>query len=440
MLPERTSVLIVGAGPAGLAAAISLFHHGCKDIVIVDAVERTPDTSRAMAIHAATLEALESIGCADKLVELGIKGETLNIWNRTARFFTLDVSVLSQYTKYPYVLLLPQNKTEDVLEEHLKGLGISVQRPYKAVGIKGDVDELGNTEVLFESGEIIKAQYTIGADGSRSAIRQLSGIGFADPDGLPVDESLAQIVLADVTFSKECPTLPTNNVIATIHGGAFFLLIPLQKWRTDISNTESQDAIYRIGFNVPAALGPPPSKPSLEYLQDHLNSQGPLNLSSDPTVNPNPISITKSLWATRFRTHAAIADKFVFRLHARDETFGGHIILIGDAAHIHSPAGGQGMNLGIRDAIALGSALVAHMNQTNSPDTSGSGNPLEVHGETRRKSALSVIRLTKRIMGVVTTLGTTSVVDLPYWILRTLGAIPAVRRMIAWQVSGLGNR
>jgi len=99
MLPERTLVLIVGAGPAGLAAAASLFHHGCKDIVIVDAVERTPDTSRAMAIHAATLEvrkcfkyvvcnslifsfkALETISCADKLVELGIKGETLNVWN-----------------------------------------------------------------------------------------------------------------------------------------------------------------------------------------------------------------------------------------------------------------------------------------------------------------------------------------------------------------------
>jgi len=439
MLPERTSVLIVGAGPAGIAAAASLFHHGCKDIVIVDAVERTPDTSRAMAIHAATLEALETIGCADKLIELGIKSETLNVWNRTGKFFTLDVSVLAQYTKYPYVLLLPQNKTEDVLEEHLKGLGINVQRPYKATGIKGDVDELGSTEVLFESGEVIKAQYVIGADGARSAIRQLSGIGFADPDGLPVDESLAQIVLADVTFSNDNPTLPTNNVMATIHEGAFFLLIPLQKWRTDNSNAESQDAIYRIGFNVPAALGPPPPKPSLEYLQEHLDMHAPLNLSSDPTVNPNPICITKSLWVTRFRTHAAIADKFVFRLHARDDTLGGYAALIGDAAHIHSPAGGQGMNLGIRDAIAFGSALVAHMNQKTPLDTSGS-NPLQVYGQSRRKSALSVIRLTKRIMGAVSTLGTTRVVDVPYWILRLLGVVPAVKRMIAWQVSGLGNR
>lgn len=367
--------------------------------------------------------------------------------------------MLAQYTKYPYVLLLPQNKTEDVLEEHLKGLGIDVQRPYKAIGIKGDVDELGATEVLFESGEVIKAQYVIGADGARSAvssisssflsispltlfnsqIRQLCGIGFADPDGLPVDESLAQIVLADVTLSNDNPTLPKNNVIATINEGAFFLLIPLQKWRTNNSSAESQDAIYRIGFNVPAALGPPPPKPSIEYLQERLDTLAPLNLSSDSTVNPNPVHITKSLWATRFRTHAAIADKFVFRLHTRDDTLGGYVTLIGDAAHIHSPAGGQGMNLGIRDAIAFGSALVAHMNQKTPLDTPSS-HPLQVYEQTRRTSALSVIRLTKRIMAAISTLGTTSVVDVPYWLLRLLSVVPAVKRMIAWQVSGLGNR
>lgn len=189
MLPEQTSILIVGAGPTGLSAAISLFNQGCKDILIVDAAERSPDTSRAMAIHAATLEvglssyhrwiwltlllwqALETIGCADKLVELGIKAESFNVWDRKAPIFTFSIhEPLSSYTKYSYVLLLSQSKTEEVLEEHLKGLGIEVQRPYKAVGIQGDVDEFGNTQVLFESGEVVKAQYVIGADGARSAV------------------------------------------------------------------------------------------------------------------------------------------------------------------------------------------------------------------------------------------------------------------------------
>ena len=245
-------------------------------------------------------------------------------------------------------------------------------------------------------------------------------------------------MLADITLSNDDPSLPTNNVMATIHEGAFFLLIPLQKWRTDNSNAESQDAIYRIGFNVPTALGPPPSNPSLEYLQEHLDSHAPLGLSSDPTVNPNPVRITKSLWAMRFRTHAAIADKFVFRLHARDDTFGGYIALIGDAAHIHSPAGGQGTNLGIRDAIAFGPALAVHMNQ-KTPLVTSDSNSLQLYEQTRRTSALSVIRLTKRIMGAVSTLDTTRAGDVPYWILRLLSVVPAVKRMIAWQVSGLGN-
>ncbi|KIM37299.1 hypothetical protein M413DRAFT_13452 [Hebeloma cylindrosporum] len=89
------------------------------------------------------------------------------------------------------------------------------------------------------------------------------------------------------------------------------------------------------------------------------------------------------------------------------------------------------MNLGIRDAIALGPALAAHMNlKTSDP------NPLEVYGQLRRTSALSVIRLTKRIMGTVSTLGTTRVVDVPYWVLRLLSVVPAVKRMIAWQNTG----
>jgi 2-polyprenyl-6-methoxyphenol hydroxylase-like FAD-dependent oxidoreductase len=99
------------------------------------------------------------------------------------------------------------------------------------------------------------------------------------------------------------------------------------------------------------------------------------------------------------------------------------------------------MNLGIRDAVELGSALVAHMILKDTPETQQSEvDPLKVYGDARRASALTVIRLTKRIMGTVNALGTTRIVDLQYWILRLLGSMPLVKRMIAWQVSGLGNR
>ena len=256
-----------------------------------------------------------------------------------------------------------------------------------------------------------------------------------------MDDSLAQIVLADVVFSKSRDEIPQlqkdGGAMGSVQSGSFFLMIPLPK--SCIDGSESEQEIYRIAFNIPAAEGPPPSHPPLPYLQERLNNIGPLFFSSDPTVNSEPFHISKVLWSSRFRTHAAIADKFVFRLHNKSDNLGGYVFLVGDAAHIHSPAGGQGMNLGIRDAIGLGSALAEHV-KTVPGTPQADVPPLQAYGEARYKSAVKVIRLTKRIMGFVAILGTTKTIDLQYWLFRLLGSIPLVRGMMAWQVSGLGNR
>ncbi|GAW04150.1 secreted protein [Lentinula edodes] len=338
-LPIETQILIVGAGPTGLAAAISLICNGIKpsNLTIVDCVREGANTSRAIGIHAATLEALDTYGCASKLVELGIQGASWSIGDRNSIIFQANFHYNAPYTKYPFVLILDQTATEHVLEERLRELGIEVKRPLRVVGMK-DSGEGKGTDILFESGEIVRSKYVIGADGARSMVRQLSGINFADPDGKSVDDSIddrvAQMVLADVSLSisEDQVALLPSGVSATLSETGMFVVIPLGKPAVSELLYNSSENVYRIGFNVPRALGEPPSKPSLEYIQSSMDEQAPFSLCSDPKVNPKPVRISKVHWSTRFRTHSALADVFFKRVH------GGLVFLVGDAAHVHSPA------------------------------------------------------------------------------------------------------
>ncbi|KAF9240226.1 FAD/NAD(P)-binding domain-containing protein [Melanogaster broomeanus] len=308
-LPDTTTVLIVGAGPTGLAAALSLLQHGFRDFVIVDAVLQGENTSRAIVVHAATLEALDTIGCGDDIVSQGTKR-----WG------------LKRYTRHPYVLVVPQNLTEHVLGKKLAGSGVTVHRPVKVVGLKRNEANSQLSDVTFEDGKVITAKYVIGADGARSVVRTTAGIGFSGPkSGRDNGLTLRQMILADVTFDG-----------------------------TEIEN---------FGFRGTMS--------QTEYLQQLIDRFGPYKLSSDPSTNPNskPTCIKDVVWSTRFRTHSAIADTAFTRLGSDESSApgeGGAIILIGDAAHIHSPAGGQGMNLGLRDAIFLGEALTKHIKAAES--------------------------------------------------------------------------
>ncbi|KAJ3828191.1 FAD/NAD(P)-binding domain-containing protein [Lentinula raphanica] len=447
-LPSETQVLIVGAGPTGLTAAISLIGNGIKpsDLTIVDCLEKGGNASRALAIHAATLEALDEYDCASKLVDMGIKGSSWRLSNRSSTIFQASFKYNAPYTKYPFILILEQTATEHVLEERLNELCVQVKRPWRVVGMK-DSGEGKGTDISFESGETMRAKYVIGADGAKSAVRQLSGINFADPDGRSVNDSIddriAQMAVADVCLSlpeKQAAEL-ASGVTITVSGAGMFLLIPLGRPAVSELLYNSSEPVYRVGFNIPRISGEPPSKPSLEYIQSHLDQQAPFELCSDPKINPNPVKITRLHWSTRFLTHSALADVFFKRVH------GGYVLLIGDAAHIHSPAGGQmSMNLGLRDATGLGPVLAQHIRATEKiqvtpvdeiiVDTTA----LESYAASRRERGLNNIHFTKTFIRIVNFVLKPHFLNWPLWLLIFISYFKMFERKLVYRLGGLSNQ
>ncbi|KAG1753508.1 FAD/NAD(P)-binding domain-containing protein [Suillus lakei] len=465
-MPNNTSVLIVGAGPSGLVTALSLLHHGFKDFIVVDAVEQGENTSRALVVHAATLEALDTIDCGEEIIAKGTKTKSINVRSRSSKLVSTDFSSLDKHTRHPYALIVPQNLTEYVLGEKIKGYGVTVHRPCKVASMKRNENDDHLTDVTFEDGKTITAKYVVGADGARSVVRRMAGIGFTDPEtGEQGDRitNLAQMILADVIYEGR-----DNNDLdfsGTISPESFFLSIPMPNSFNELlamNGQEVEGQIYRMGAGVPLADGEIPHSPSMEYLQNLIDRFGPTMLSSDASVNPSstPVRIKEVIWSTRFRTHSAIADRGFTRLGgdelqgatvATDESttkHGGIILLVGDAAHIHSPAGGQGMNLGIRDAVFLGEALIKHINASApQPSNVDTDYILREFAEERHKRALEVIAFTKNLLSLMGAqdekiswlfpISATTVRDWVMWLGGKLGFMPA---RMAWETSGLGRR
>ena len=190
--PSNTTALIIGAGPTGMACALSLSLSGVKDIVIVDASDdRKGDlSSRAFVLHAATLEvkslvsildtvpsysipqqALDLLGCANTLVERGIKLSAMNYYDRSNNYLLgADFNGLIGKTHFPFCLLIPQHMTEATLTQKLEDVGIYPFRPYKAVGMRENSKDSRLVDVSFENGRSITTRFVIGADGPRSTV------------------------------------------------------------------------------------------------------------------------------------------------------------------------------------------------------------------------------------------------------------------------------
>ena len=380
-LPDRTEVLVVGAGPVGLAVAASLVGHG-HDVTVVDRQAKGANTSRAAVVQP-DLEMLEQIGVSKRLAGLGIQAQEFSIRDGDRELVPVRFDQLP--TEYPYTLMVPQNITEHVLLDRLEELGGKVHRPFVATGVSQTDD---GAEVTLESGETIKAQYVVAADGMNSTIRDLAGLGNGANDALSLS-----FTLADVRVEGG---LPADKVLLFFSTPGMLVVAPLP------------DGSFRLVAEVDDA----PEQPDVAYAQRLLNTRGPHRQTA---------RVTEVIWGSRFRIHERVADRYR----------AGRVLLAGDAAHTHSPAGGQGMNLGLRDAVTLGDALSIALRE-------GREDKLDAYATGSRAEAMHVVALAHRLTRLAT--APSAVRPLRNVALRLLAHVPAFRRGLAEQLSAIGHR
>jgi 2-polyprenyl-6-methoxyphenol hydroxylase-like FAD-dependent oxidoreductase len=379
-VPFDTDVLIVGAGPTGLTLASALAACGVRATVI-DRLAEGANSSRAAVVHARTLEVLEPLGVAPTLVERGLQARRFTIRDRDRVLVPIEFDKLP--TSYPYTLMVSQAVTEQVLLERLLALGGRVLRPRQLVDLSQD--ESSATATL-DDGSRLRARYLVGADGMHSRVRERAGIAFS---GSSYGESF---VLADVRLTGG---VPAAEVILYFSPAGMVVVAPLP------------GGVHRIVATVADA----PEQPDVPYVQSLLAARGPKR---------DPATVQEVLWGSRFRVHHRIADNYR----------AGRIVLAGDAAHVHSPAGGQGMNAGILDAMRLSEALFKALQ--------GDAAALDSYGRERRPVAKQVVALADRLTRLATV--RPSFRGLRNLLLSTLARLPLFRRNLAWRLSGLVYR
>lgn len=385
MLPQETDVLIVGAGPTGLALAVTLQQAGLRP-VIVDRLSAGQNTSRAAVIHAHTLEVLERLGVTDALEQRGLPLTRFALRDHDKALLELDFSMLP--SRYAQILMLPQDETEAILAERFEALGGSIVRGVTATKIAADADGATVHLATPEGERTLRARYVVGGDGMHSVVREAAGIAF---DG---EAYAGSFVLADVHMDWGL----SDEVTLFFSPEGMGVVVPLPGNR------------YRIVAPVENA----PETPDVAFMQAIIDARGPRKV---------PGRVRDVIWSSRFRVHHRVASRYR----------SGPLFVMGDAAHVHSPAGGQGMNTGLVDAVVLGQ-LLADVLRGKAPETA-----LDLYEEKRRPAAAEVLELASRLTKIATVRSTFGRI-LRNLVLRVIGASPVFRRKLALNLSGLARK
>ncbi len=308
-------VLIAGAGPTGLVLALWLTHLGVR-VRIFDKLMQSGTTSRALAVQGRTLELYRQLDLADAVVEAGHRVAAVNLWvkgEKKVRVPLEDIGV--GLGPYPDPIVFPQDQHEALLIDKLKSLGVEVERGFELIDF--DDDGRGITaRFKAQDGEIVSmtADWIAGCDGARSAVRHRIGVGFRGGEYARV------FYVADAEISGP---VGDGELHVAVDTSDFLAVFPMK----------GEGRARLVG----AVLS------SLQDVELDWN-----DVSPDILKRLN-VTVDKVNWFSTYRVHHRVADHFRV----------GRAFLLGDAAHIHSPVGGQGMNTGIGDAINLAWKLAA---------------------------------------------------------------------------------
>ncbi|WP_327438214.1 FAD-dependent oxidoreductase [Pseudomonas donghuensis] len=319
---NRCDVLIIGAGPTGLVLALWLSKLGIK-VRIIDKTAAPGTTSRALAVQARTLELYRQLDLTEAIIEQGHQVPAANLWVKGEAAARLPFSAIgADLTPYPFLHIYPQDQHERLLIERLQRFAVEVERQTELLGFSQDSDGV-TARLRNAEGEehVCHADYLAGCDGARSTVRKVLGIGF--PGG---------------TYQQVFYVADVDGAGPAFNG----------ELHVDLDEADFL-AVFPLAGNGRARL--------IGTVRDE-RAEHPRDLRfedvSKRAMEHLKVEIHQVNWFSTYRVHHRVAKQF-----GRERAF-----LLGDAAHVHSPAGGQGMNTGIGDAINLAWKLAAVLQGT----------------------------------------------------------------------------
>jgi 2-polyprenyl-6-methoxyphenol hydroxylase-like FAD-dependent oxidoreductase len=352
-MKSATDVLVVGAGPVGLTMACELARHGatCR---IIDETPAPSSTSRALGIFPRTLEVFQMMGIVDDVLGAGLKLDGISFYNKSGQIGHIGFSCLP--CRYRFAISLPQNQTEQILSQQLMKRGLHVEREKEFIGLSQIQD--GVRAIIRDtngSEETVESEWLIGCDGAHSEVRHALNLPFA---GEAYTETF---LLADVRVESSLDRIHIHLFLAD---DGIVGIFPFRSERCRI--------IASVGDRKENTEGSEPQLAEVQALVDRRTCQS--------------IQLSDPVWLSRFHISQRKIHEFRF----------GRVFLAGDSAHIHSPAGGQGMNTGIQDAFNLAwkMGLVIHGHSSVSL--------LDTYNEEREPVAKMVLNLTDRLTRMAT--------------------------------------